>query len=160
MDNSSNTSNVFLPHVPGSPTSPAPPASPSLTLKFVDEPQRSQTPNTHFQLTDEEEDACSAPQDLNQGHHEMAEEETMTPTTPISTPTTPSIPATPGTQRTPSTPITPGTPKSSVTPNSLSDFSRPSSSQFSRSTDLNSSFSDALSGIGSPYTDLKMQMVQ
>ncbi|XDV25025.1 hypothetical protein PO909_029028 [Leuciscus waleckii] len=152
MDNSSrNKSNVFLPHVPGSPTSPAPPASPSLTLKFVDEPQRSQTPNTHFQLTDEEEDACSAPQDLNQGHHEMAEEETMTPMTPISIPTTPSIPATtttPGTQRTPSTPstpITPGTPTSSVTPNSLSDFSRPSSSQFSRSTDLNSSFSDALS---------------
>ncbi|XP_077090468.1 uncharacterized protein LOC143741856 isoform X2 [Siphateles boraxobius] len=146
MDNSSrNKSNVFLPHVPGSPTSSA---SPSLTLKFVDEPQRSQTPNTHFQLTDEEDAACSDPQDLNQGHHEMAEEETMTPTTPLSTPTTPSIPATPttpGTQRTPSTPITPGTPTSSVTPNSLSDFSRPSSSQFSRSTDLNSSFSDALS---------------
>ncbi|XP_067284344.1 uncharacterized protein [Pseudorasbora parva] len=154
MGNSSrNTFNVFLPHVPGSSTSPASPASPSLTLKFVDDPQRSQTPNTHFQLTDEEEDACSASQDLNQGHHEMAEEETMT----ISTPKTPSIPTTPttlGTQRTPSppitpgtpsTPITPGTPTSSVTPNSLSDFSRPSSSQFSRSTDLNSSFSDALS---------------
>lgn len=150
MDNSSrNQFSVFLSHVPGSPTSPAPPASPSLTLKFADHPQRSQTPNTHFQLTDKEEDASTAPQDLNQGHHEMAEEETMTPTTPMSTPTTPSIPATPttlGTQRTPSTPITPGTPTSSVTPNSLSDFSRPSSSQFSRSTDLNSSFSDALSG--------------
>ncbi|XP_039524335.1 uncharacterized protein LOC120477032 isoform X2 [Pimephales promelas] len=158
MDNSSrNTSNVFLPHVPRFPISSAPPASPSLTLRFVDEPQRSQTPNTHFQLTDEEEDACSAPQVLNQGHPKMA---TMTPTTPISTPTTPSItatpttpgtqrtpstPTTPGTQRTPSTPITPCTPTSPVTPNSLSDFSRPSSSQFSRSTDLNSSFSEALS---------------
>ncbi|XP_016311003.1 uncharacterized protein LOC107664836 [Sinocyclocheilus anshuiensis] len=77
----------------------------------------------------------------------MAEEETMTPTT-LSTPTTPSIPATPttpGTQSTPSSPITPVTPTSSVTPNSLSSFSCPSSSQFSRSTDLNSSFSDALS---------------
>ncbi|XP_051748091.1 uncharacterized protein LOC127511352 isoform X2 [Ctenopharyngodon idella] len=149
IDNSSsNQFSVFLPHAPGSPTSPAPPASPSLTLKFADNPQRSQILNTHFQLTDKEEDASTAPQDLNQGHHEMAEEETMTPTTPMSTPTTPSIPATPttpGTQTTPSTPITPGTPTSSVTPNSLSDFSRPSSSQFSRSTDLNSSFSDALS---------------
>jgi len=172
MDNSSrNASNVFLPHVPRFPISSAPPASPSLTLRFVDEPQRSQTPNTHFQLTDEEEDACSAPQVLNQGHPKMAKEETMTPTTPISTPTTPSItatpttpgtqrtpstPTTPGTQRTPSTPITPCTPTSPVTPNSLSDFSRPSSSQFSRSTDLNSSFSEALSGICSPYTDLQM----
>ncbi|XP_059367182.1 mucin-2 [Carassius carassius] len=142
---------VVLPHVPGCPNpsraSPEPPSSPSLTLKFVDHPQKSQTSNPHLQLKDEEEDACSAPQNLNQGHHETGEEETMTPTT-LSTPTTPSIaatPTTPGTQSTPSSPVTPGTPSSSVTPNSLSDFSGPSSSQFSRSTDLNSSFSDALS---------------
>ncbi|XP_058630283.1 mucin-2 isoform X2 [Onychostoma macrolepis] len=152
VDNSSRSQfSVLLPHVSGCPNpsraSPELPTSPSLTLKFVDHPQKSQTPNTHLQLTDKEEDACSASQDLNQGHHELAEEESMTPTT-LSTPTTPSIPdtpTTPGTQSTPSSPVTPGTPSSSVTPDSLSDFSRPSSSQFSRSTDLNSSFSDALS---------------
>ncbi|XP_050964544.1 uncharacterized protein LOC127164584 isoform X1 [Labeo rohita] len=150
VDNSRRSQfSVVLPLVPGCPNpsraSPELPASPSPSLKFVNHPQKSQTPYTHLQLTDEEEDACSAPQDLNQGHHEMADE--MTPTT-LSTPTTPSIPATPttpGTQSTPSSPVTPGTPSSFVTPNSLSDFSRPSSSQFSRSTDLNSSFSDAQS---------------
>ncbi|KAL1275819.1 hypothetical protein QQF64_035442, partial [Cirrhinus molitorella] len=150
VDNLSRSQfSVVLPHVPGCPNpsraSPEHSASPYLSLKFVDPPQRSQTPNTHLQLTDEEEDAYFAPKDLNQEPHEMAEE--VTPTT-LSTPTTPSIPATPttpGTQSTPSSPVTPGTPSSSVTPNSLSDFSRPSSSQFSRSTDLNSSFSDALS---------------
>ncbi len=153
VDNSSRSQfSVVLPPVSGylnpSRASPEPPTSPSLTLKFVDHPQKSKTPNTHLQLTNEEEDACSAPQYLNQGHYELPEEEPMTPTT-LSTPKTPSIPATPttpGTQSTPSSPVTPGTPSSSVTPNSLSDFSRPSSSQFSRSTDLNSSFSDALSG--------------
>ncbi|XP_043093884.1 uncharacterized protein LOC122343470 isoform X2 [Puntigrus tetrazona] len=147
VNNSSRS--VVLPHVSGclnpNRASPELLTSPPLTLKFVDHPHKSQTPNTHLQPTDEEGDACFASQDLNQGHHELAEKESMSPTT-LSTPTTPSIPATPttpGTQSTPSSLVTPGTPSSSVTPNSLSDFSRPSSSQFSRSTDLNSSFSDA-----------------
>ncbi|KAG7320533.1 hypothetical protein KOW79_016386 [Hemibagrus wyckioides] len=47
---------------------------------------------------------------------------------------------TPGTTSTPVTPLTPMTP---MTPDSLSDLSRPPSSQFSFSTDLNSSLSNA-----------------
>ncbi|XP_056312341.1 uncharacterized protein LOC130223526 [Danio aesculapii] len=139
---------VVLPFVPEPPNSSRAsldlPISPPLSLKFVDKPQRSQTPKTNTHPTNEKDPYC-APQNLNEGQHETPEEKILTPTT-LSTPTTPSIPdtpTTPGTQSTPSTPITPGTPSSSVTP--LSDFSRPSSSQFSRSTDLNSSLSDAMS---------------
>ncbi|XP_017349186.1 uncharacterized protein LOC108279443 isoform X3 [Ictalurus punctatus] len=47
---------------------------------------------------------------------------------------------TPGT---PSTPVTPLTPMTPMTPDSLSDLSRPASSQFSYSTNLNSSLSNA-----------------
>lgn len=51
---------------------------------------------------------------------------------------------TPGT---PSTPVTPLTPMTPSIQDSLSDLSRPASSQFSYSVNLNSSLSDALSGI-------------
>lgn len=50
---------------------------------------------------------------------------------------------TPGT---PSTPVTPLTPMTPMTSDSLSDLSRPASSQFSYSTNLNSSLSNAPSG--------------
>ncbi|KAF5890796.1 proline-rich protein 36-like isoform X4, partial [Clarias magur] len=46
-------------------------------------------------------------------------------------------------QSTPSTPMTPLTPITPMTPDSLSDLSRPGSSQFSYSTNLNSSLSNA-----------------
>ncbi|XP_051546821.1 uncharacterized protein LOC127436607 [Myxocyprinus asiaticus] len=129
---------VVTPHVPASPNpirvSPEPPTSASPTVQSVDYHQRFQSPKTPIR----EEDTRSAQADLNQGPHVMAEEELLTPST-LATPTTPSIPGTPN------SPGTPTTPNSFVTPNSLSDFSRPASSQFSRSTDMNSSFSDALS---------------
>ncbi|XP_057179437.1 uncharacterized protein LOC130547490 [Triplophysa rosa] len=136
---------VDLPHVPASPNpseaSPELPDSP--TLQTVDHLQRFYTPNIQIPFGDEDEvhDTPSAPPDLNQGHQVMVKDEAVSPST-LSTPTTPSVPATPTTLGTPSIPATP---TSSITPNSLSDFSRPASSQFSRSTDLNSSFSDALS---------------
>ncbi|XP_055046433.2 uncharacterized protein [Misgurnus anguillicaudatus] len=137
---------VNLPHVPPSPNpseaSLEPPVSPSPTFRSVDHPQRFPSPSKHIPLEDEDgEDDVLSPPDLIQRQQEKDGDEAMTPST-LNTPTTPSVPATPGT---PATPSTPGTPTSCVTPNSLSDFSRPASSQFSRSTDLNSSFSDALS---------------
>lgn len=106
--------------------------SPTPTHQTVDHLERVHSRNIDAPLGDEDEveDAHSAPPDLNQGHQEMVKVEAVTPST-LSTPTTPSVPV---------------TPTSSITPNSSSDFSRPASSQFSRSTDLNSSFSDALSG--------------
>lgn len=128
------------------------PDSPTPTLQTVDILQRFYTPNIQIPFRDEDEveDAPSAPPDLNQGHQEMVQDEAVTPST-LSNPTTPSITATPTTLGTPSIPATP---TSSITPHSLSDFSRPASSQFSRSTDLNSSFSDALSGM---YVQLTVQ---
>ncbi|XP_051976306.1 uncharacterized protein LOC127638705 isoform X2 [Xyrauchen texanus] len=142
MSNSSRSQfTVDTPHVPASPNpsraSPEPQTSASPTVQSVDHHQRYQSPKTPIH----EEDACSAQPDLNQGPHVMAEEELLTPST-LATPTTPSIPGSPNS---PGTPTTPTTPNSFVTPNSLSDFSRPASSQFSRSTDMNSGFSDALS---------------
>ncbi|XP_056604493.1 uncharacterized protein LOC130420952 isoform X2 [Triplophysa dalaica] len=142
---------VDVPHVPASPNPSEAsavkfPDSPSPTLQTVDHLQRFYTPNIKIPFGDEDEveDAPSAPPDLNQGHQEMVQDEAVTPSTlsTLSTPTTPSVTATPTTLGTPSIPATP---TSSITPHSLSDFSRPASSQFSRSTDLNSSFSDALS---------------
>lgn len=64
---------------------------------------------------------------------------------------------TPGTTSTPMTPMTPMTP---TTPDSLSDLSRPASSQFSFSTNLNSSLSSAPTGIYSPTTSCQLFKVR
>ncbi|TRY65064.1 hypothetical protein DNTS_026086, partial [Danionella cerebrum] len=116
------------------------PKSPCLNLNSqIVYPQKSKT----YSLQSEKEDACL--RDVDQWQDEVSDGTTSTLSTP-KTPSIPDTPDTPGTQSTPSSPITPGTPTSSGTPHSLSDFDRPSSSQFSRSTDLNSRLSEVLSG--------------
>ncbi|KAK3544766.1 hypothetical protein QTP86_026774 [Hemibagrus guttatus] len=147
--NSLRQFSVIFPSVPASPypsmASPDPVLSPTPSVHSGTNPDELLSFHVHSRnsehTTIKKEDVVSnrdvtltgpsSPQ-INFEDYEDLKSEAVGPTT-----------MTPGTTSTPVTPLTPMTPMTPMTPDSLSDLSRPPSSQFSFSTDLNSSLSNA-----------------
>lgn len=143
---------VILPSVPPSPhpsmASPDPVLSPTLSVHSGTNSDKFLSSHVHSpsseHTTIKQDDVVShrdvtligpsSPQ-IDYEDYEEPKGEAVTPMT-----------MTPGT---PSTPVTPLTPLTPMIQDSLSDLSRPASSQFSYSMNLNSSLSNALSGTSS-----------
>lgn len=137
---------VVLPSVPASPhpsvASPDPVPSPTPSVHSETNPDEFPSFHVHSPNSEhtaiKEEDVISHKDLMLMGlsSSQVNYEDFAEPKLKVVTPVT----------MTPSTPSTPVTPMTPTTPDSLSDLSRPASSQFSYSTNLNSSLSNAPSG--------------